>query len=112
MENKDWINKIFFCSKNGEKILDASKKNEAIDIINQAIEKEKEFLEKEYLMGSLKDYQLDLFIKIIDHGKKFEVDLAPKSGEGHDFNFIVKKHEKRLIRDSLMIGEVISEREV
>ena len=109
IKEEDWMKNIWFCSKDGEKILDKSRLSEAINIINYAIDLEKDYLEKECLTGNLKDFQSDFFVKIVDHGSKFEVDLAPKSGEGHDFNFIVKKHKKQLIRDSLSIGEVISE---
>ena len=103
------MEKIWFCDKNGKKIKNEFKKGEAVRIINDAIEQEKEFLEKEGLVGSIEDFQSDLYIKIIDHGSRLEVDLAPKSRAGHDFNFIVKKRGSKLKKDSLTIGEVISE---
>ena len=109
MAKEDWKEDIWFCSKKGNRILDKSKKNEAISIVNQAIEQASEFLKKEELFGNLMDYSSDLRVRIFDLGSKFEVDLGPISGEGHDFNFVVKKRTKKLIEDSLAIGEVISE---
>jgi hypothetical protein len=111
MGDEDWMKNIRFCTKQGINITDESRKHEVVNIINYAIEQEKEFLQQEGLIGNLKDYGSDLNIKIIDRGTKFEVDLGPKSGEGHDFNFVVRSRSKKLIKESLAIGEVIPEPE-
>ena len=84
---------------------------EAINIINEAIEKERDFFDSECLTGTLEDYANDLRIKIIDRGSKYEIDLDPISGEGHDFGFIVKKKSKKVDLDTFSVGEVISEEE-
>ena len=109
MESRDWKSTIRVLTGSGKKIENTSKINKIINIINEAIKQDKEFLEEEGLIGDLKDFTDDLYVRIFDYGSKFEVDLGPKSGEGHDFNFIVKKRTKKLVKDSLAIGSVISE---
>ena len=109
-EKNKWIDKIRLI-KHGNPVKRLKKKTKAIDIINHAIQKDRDFFDNEGLRGTLEDYSFDLNIRIIDHGFKYEVDMAPKSGAGHDFNFIVKKRSRKVDKDSLMVGEVISEPE-
>jgi len=108
MTEKDWMEKIRFF-RNDKSVNVPNKIEEAISIVNEAIEKERAFFDKECLTGSLENYTSDLYVRIIDHGSKLEVDLAPISGEGHDFNFSVKKKSKKVDLDSFSVGELISE---
>ncbi len=110
MTEPNWLNKIRII-KDDKREIEFSKINIAINIVNEAIEKEREFFDKECLFGILENYTADLYVRIIDRGSKYEVDLAPISGEGHDFNFTVKKRSKRVDKDSFCVGELISENE-
>lgn len=98
-------------TKSGRIIKKSKRRAKFINILEYALKADKEFLESECLDDNVEDLISDLRLTIIDHGSKMEIDLAPISGEGHDFNFLVKKRSKRIVKDSLMVGEVISEPE-
>ncbi len=83
------------------------KKRKIIDIVNETLANDQDFLELECLSGDLEEYTKDFHIKLIEKGTKNIVDLAPKSGEGHDFMFFIRKKTKRIDRDSLSVGSVI-----
>ncbi|MHA1147937.1 MAG: hypothetical protein ACTSR8_06795 [Promethearchaeota archaeon] len=101
MTEKDWKEKIRFISFKENKI------EKAIRKINKALEDDKEFLEAEYLTGILKDYTEEFNITIYNKKTRYDIDLGPKSGEGHDFQFSINKVTGRLDKDSLAVGEVI-----
>lgn len=109
MINNELDEKIRILTKSGEKIKKKKKKSKFINILEDALKADKEFLESECLDDNIEELISDLRLTIIDQGSKLEIDLAPISGEGHDFNFLVKKRSKRIVKDSLMVGEVISE---
>ena len=97
----EWKNEIKFISKNKKG------KQKAIELVNKAIEMDAEILKTEGLIGNLKDYLEDLYIRIFDEKREYHIDLGPKSGEGHDFTFSIKKKTNRIDLSSLCIGEVI-----
>ena len=102
MTEKDWKDKIRFMD------IKANKVEKVIKKINNALADEKEFLEAEGLTGGLKEFSEDLNITIYNRKTVFEIDLGPKSGEGHDFQFSISKITGKLDKDSLAVGEVIS----
>jgi len=98
-----WKEKILFKLKKG------TKKEKVLDVVNRALEMDSEFLGKECLYGGLKDYLEDMYVKIIEERNCYFIDLNPHSGEGHDFGFEIKKKTGRIDKDSMMVGELISE---
>lgn len=70
---------------------DEERRNQAIDIINQAIEKNRDLFDSETLFDGLKEYTEDMVITITDRDTFFSLDIFPKSGAGHDFGFTVDK---------------------
>lgn len=110
MTEMNWKDKIRVL-KDDKRIKSPDLINKAIDIVNEAIEKERAFFDSECLTGNLEAYTVDLYVRIFDLGSKFEVDLAPISGEGHDFGFTIKKKSKKVDLDSFSVGELISEPE-
>ena len=105
MNNPDWKKEIRFISD------DKDASGAAIDLINRAIELDAEFLEPECLVGGLKEYTEEFVVTIKDAESLYDIDLNPKSGEGHDFSFSVDKSTGRIDRQSLAIGEVLPEPE-
>ena len=100
MVSKDWKNKIRFVSNKPEE------KDSAIELISKALEKDRLFLDREGLSGTLPEFSVDLYITIFDEEADFVVDMAPRSEEGHDFKFRVSKKSTTIERDSFSIGEV------
>lgn len=104
-KNGDWKDEIRFF------LYDGNAKETAIDLINAAIKQDAEFLEPECLVGGLKEYMEDMVITIKENDSNYDIDLDPKSGEGHDFSFSVDKGTKRVDMQSLVVGEVLPEPE-
>ncbi|MFX0099926.1 MAG: hypothetical protein ACFFCS_10105 [Candidatus Hodarchaeota archaeon] len=102
-DGDSWKEKISFELKKG------SNREKVIDFVNRALESNSEFLEKECLLGGLKDYISDMYVKIIEEKNCYIIDLNPHSGEGHDFCFEIKKKTGKIDKNSMMVGSLISE---
>jgi hypothetical protein len=111
LEKIDLEKIIRIINNSGKKINKQKRRLELVNILEDALKNDREFIKSVYLDDTIEDLISDLRLTIIDRGSKLEIDLAPISGEGHDFNFLVKKRSKRIVKDSLMVGEVISEHE-
>lgn len=84
-------------------------KKKIIEIVNKSLKKDAKFLASEYMEDNLEDYLKDFNVTIHVSTLHFVVDLGPKSGEGHDFNFEINRVTGRINQDSLVVGEVIKE---
>jgi hypothetical protein len=85
------------------------KNKKIIASVNKSLKKDAKFLASECLEDNLEDYLKDFHVTIHVSNLHFVVDLGPKSGEGHDFNFEINRVTGKINQDSLAVGEVIKE---
>lgn len=85
------------------------RKKKIVDSVNKSLKKDVNFLASEYLEDDLEDYLKDFNVTIHVSNLHFVVDLGPKSGEGHDFNFEISRLTGKINKKSLVVGEVIKE---
>ncbi len=59
---------------------------------------------EEGLEGLVRDFRVAVTV----YRKTLEVDCGPRSGSGHDCQFVVKRSTRRIDPDSVVFGEVIA----
>ena len=104
MEKETWRKEIRFASLEGDR-------DAIIDAVNGAIEADSQFFASETLSGTLKEYSGEFIVTISESETSYRIDMAPRSGEGHDFGFAVDKDSGKVDRGSLVVGQVEPEPE-
>ena len=82
-------------------------RDQIIDLLASAISQDAEFLYAEGYPGILEEWIPDSLITLTEGHSRIHVDVAPRSGEGHDASFSIDKATGLLDRGSLAVGEVI-----
>jgi hypothetical protein len=98
--SREWKNRI--------RVLRAPEGGEdrILRLLESALAKDADFMAAEGYPPTLPDYIPSTAITVTVQGERLLVDMAPLSGEGHDATFSIDLASGRLIRDSLVIGEV------
>ncbi len=104
----DWMNDITIIHETCP-VVPGGTNRTIIETIDDALQKAREFLKKECLDASLQACLREFNVTVHVTGLAYAVDLAPRSGEGHDFSFRVDKATGLLDTSSLCTGEVIPE---
>lgn len=104
--DENWKDNIKIVYRYGLKL---PRKNKIIKSVDKALDGARAFIDKECLFGTLEDYLEDSYVTIFVSLKEFTLDIAPKSGEGHDFSFCINRLTGKVDEGSMMVGELISE---
>ena len=99
--SEDWKKRVRLLSETGMDL------DIAIEMVNRALVRDREFLESEYLPGDLEEYTKEFFITIKETQSALEMDMSPLSGEGHDFQFVILKVTGMIDQDTFCVGEVL-----
>lgn len=85
--------------------------NDVLDRVNGALVRDSAFLGADELAATLEGCLSEFSVTITVGPDSYEVDLAPRSAEGHDFQYTVRKSTGEIDRGSLVVGEVEPEPE-
>lgn len=84
--------------------------NEYLKLVVEAIQKD-DLLRHEGIPDTVEDLLLELDVKLTPMETYLLVDMAPKSGMGHDYMFRVDLETGRVISNTIAIGEIIPDPE-